>query len=144
MSGKPIYNPGQIFALKEKTDLRAKELSKEGALLKIDITALEKERRHMHTLLCDLIYYLEEDSKYNSTKINAIISSSIKFSSPTVPSVPDEVAVNLSDPAVGKLIPPPKSALKKPTTGSRSNTINLGKLILVFEDALSMKYIQHT
>lgn len=113
MNGNKVCNSGMIYLLKEKTDKRAKELSREGASLKIDITALEKERRHMHTLLCDLIYYLEEDSKHNTTRINAIVSQSIKST------VPDELEIDLKD------FKPPKSALKKPTVGV-TNNINLG------------------
>lgn len=122
MNGKPIYNPGMIYLLKEKTDRRAKELSREGASLKIEITALEKERRHMHTLLCDLLYYLEEDSKHNTTRINAIVSRSIKSS------VFDESEIDLRDNSTEHLVPP-KSALKKPTSAVNKN-INLGKGVI--------------
>jgi hypothetical protein len=114
MNGKQIYNPGLIFLLKERTDKKSKDLIREGASLKMDITALEKERRHMHTLLCDLIYFLEEDSKHNTNRINAIVSTSMTSA------YPEEL--DLCENSTDRQMPP-KSALKKPTV---NNKINLG------------------
>ena len=82
MKGNQISNPGLIFLLREKANQRSKDLIREGASLKLEITALEKERCHMHTLLCDLVYYLEQDAKYNTDRINSVVSSSMKVAFP--------------------------------------------------------------
>jgi hypothetical protein len=111
-----------MFSLKEKTDNRSKELIHEGASLKMDITALEKERRHMHTLLCDLIYYLEEDSKYNTNRISTVVSASMRSA------LPEDL--DLSDGSTDRAVPP-KSALKKPTVPDCTNSGMISNDILI-------------
>jgi len=108
-NGKPVYNPGLIYSLKEKRDKKIAELIKEGAALRIDIAALEKERRHMHTLLLDLVYYIEQDSKHNNQQVNTVVNANMKTA------IPDALKSD-NDPATNMLPAPPKSALKKPTS----------------------------
>ena len=115
VNGKQMYNPGLIYLLREKVMTKSKELIKEGTALRMDITALEKERRHMHALLCDLVYFLEEDAKYHTDRINSILSTTMKSIFAEELDVDDDVI----DESV-----PPKSALRK---SSDSEKKNLGK-----------------
>jgi hypothetical protein len=113
-NGKPVYNPGLIHTLKENRDKAIVGLVKEEASLRVDISTLEKERRHMHSLLLDLVYYIEQDSRHNASVINNVATSNMKTA------LPDALSANNN--SVETVVPPipPKSALKKVTK-------NLGK-----------------
>jgi hypothetical protein len=117
-SGKPVtQNANLIYTLKERMDKRSIELVKEGASLKMDITALEKDRRHMHSLLLDLIHALEQDVTHNARHVIREVHKNMKTAFPVELDLDDASSPQTLAPPV-----PPKSALKKSTT----EQVNLG------------------